>query len=132
MTPLTKDTPRDYELGEINAHVIHSGTRIYEGAAVGADAEGYARALQKGDRFLGFCEQQVAFEAGNERVRVKAVGNIKLSVPSVTRVDFGKSVFAESDNHFTLISDNNSFIGKIYRVESEGVCIVAFDAALQY
>ena len=130
MTLLTKDTPRDYELGEVNAHLIAAGTRIYEGAAVGMDGEGYARSLQKGDRFLGFCEQQVAFEEGNRHVRVKAAGKITLSLSNVTLGDVGKAVFADGENSFTLTSDQNSFMGRVYRRESEGVAIVAFDATL--
>lgn len=129
MTYLIKDIPRDYELGEVNAYLIAEHVVIYEGAAVGADNRGYARPLEAGDLFLGFCEQQAAYNAGNERVRVKAQGKIKLSVENVTLLDIGKAVFATDDNNFTLTPDKNSLIGWVYRVESPGVCIVTFRVA---
>lgn len=131
MTTLSTDTPRDYALGDINEFGVIANDIIYEGAAVGENGAGYARPLQAGDKFLGFCEQNAdntTGAAGDEKVRVVKRGLIKLAVASVASTDIGKPVFASDDNTFVLTQSTNTHIGRVHRVESSGVCIVAFDA----
>jgi hypothetical protein len=131
MTTLVTDTPRAYELGDVNEYGVIATDIIYEGAAVGENGLGYARPLVAGDKFLGFAEQNVdnsTGDAGAYRVRVKTYGKIKLDVGSVTLTDIGKPVFASDDNTFTLTQGSNSYIGRVCRYESAGNCIVAFDA----
>lgn len=131
MTTLATDTPRDYELGYVNEYGVIANDIIYEGAAVGENGSGYARPLQAGDKFLGFAEQNVdnsTGAAGDQRMRVKDIGKVKLDVGSVAITDIGKPVFASDDNTFTLTQGSNSYIGRVCRVESSGVAIVAFDA----
>ena len=131
MTILATDTPRDYELGDINEYGVMANNIIYEGAAVGENGAGYARPLQAGDTFLVFAEQTIdnsTGSAGEQRVRVKTYGKVKLAVSGIAITDIGKPVFASDDNTFTLTQSNNSYIGRVCRVESSGTCIVAFDA----
>lgn len=131
MTTLATDTPRDYELGDINEYGVIANDIIYEGAVVGENGAGYARPLQAGDTFLGFAEQTIdnsTGAAGELRVRVKTYGKVKLAVSGATITDIGKPVFASDDNTFTLTQGTNSYIGRVCRVESSGICIVAFDA----
>ena len=131
MTTLAKDTPRDYELGELNEFPVIATDIIYEGAAVGINGSGYARPLVAGDKFLGFCEQNVdnsTGAAGDKRARVRIAGLAKLNVGSVAITDVGKPVFASDDDTFTLTQSTNSYIGRVHRFEATGVCIVAFDA----
>ena len=131
MTTLAVDKPRDYEIGELNEFPVIATDIIYEGAAVGLNGSGYARPLVAGDKFLGFCEQNVdnsTGAAGDKRVRVRIAGQAKLNVGSVAITDVGKPVFASDDDTFTLTQSTNSYIGRVHRFESTGVCIVAFDA----
>src|SRR3990167_742490 len=131
MTTLAKDTPRDYELGQINEFPVIATDIIYEGAAVGLNGSGYARPLTAGDKFLGFCEQLAdnsTGAAGDKKVRVAVEGKIKLSISGLAITDVGKPVFASDDDTFTLTQSTNSFIGRVHRYESSGVGIVEFDA----
>lgn len=131
MTTLAKDTPRDYELGEMNEFPVIASDIIYEGAAVSLNGSGYARPLTAGDKFLGFAEQNVDNSigaAGDKRVRVRTHGLVRLSVGSVAITDVSKPVFASDDDTFVLTQSTNTHIGRVHRFESSGVCVVAFDA----
>lgn len=129
---LTQAASRDYELGELNEFLVWEKTLIYEGAAVGLTPEGDARPLQAGDRFVGFAEDNADNREGEQsdhRVRVKHRGKITLSIDGLQRNHVGQPIFASDDNTFTLIAEHHSRIGVVYRVESEGVGIVAFNAS---
>lgn len=123
MIVLTRDKPREYEVGSVNEFGILPGI-IYEGAAVGDNGEGRARSLMAGDKFLGFCEQITR----GETVRVKSNGLIQLPVAGVTHASFGVPVYASGEDTFTLIATDNSLIGKIYRVLANDHAIVAFNS----
>lgn len=130
MATLAVDTPRVYELGDLNSFPVIAADIIYEGAAVGLDGSGDARPLTAGDKFVGFCIQNTdnsTGAAGAVRVQVKTHGEIQLAVGSAAATDVGKAVYASDDNTFVLTASTNSFIGVIKRWVSSGVAIVAFD-----
>ncbi len=128
---LSANASRVYELGEINELPVKASTKIYEGAAVGDDGTGYVRGLVAGDMFRGFAEAQAdnsSGDAGDINVRVNILGKIKLAITSLSIKDVGKNVYASDDGTFTLIGLTNTLIGTVYRYESSGVGLVAFDA----
>lgn len=132
MTTLATDTPRDYQLGEIEEYPVIASDIIFEGAAVGENASGYARPLVAGDAFLGFAERKAdnsAGAAGAVRVRVKTRGRIKLAVASLAITDNDRvAVYASDDNAFTKTPTANSKIGWVSRFISTGIGIVDFEA----
>ena len=130
MTALTKDTNRTYELGNINELPVIGGAIIYQGAAVGSNASGYAQSLQTSDLFLGFAEDHCDNSAGSDgekNIRVRRKGAVLLEIPEVTLADLGKSVYATDDNSFTL-SSGYAYIGTISRIDSSGIALVEFSA----
>lgn len=130
MATLAKDTPRAYELGDQNDLPVIQADIIYEGAAVGL-SNGYARPLNAGDAFQGFCIQNVDNSLGangDVYVRVKTRGEIQLAVANAAITDVGKAVYASDDDTFVLTATSNSYVGKIKRFVSTGVVVVAFDA----
>lgn len=131
MTTLAVDTPRVFDLGNVNEYPVIAADIIYEGAAVGDNATGYVRPLVAGDSFRGFAESNVdnsLGSAGDKRVRVLTQGKVQLSVASLTITDVGKPVYASDDNTFTLTRSTNSYIGRVHRFVSSGVGVIAFDA----
>lgn len=127
---LAVDTPRDYELGEINSVPVKASICIYEGAAVGL-VSGYARGLTAGDPFVGFAERKADNSAtatdGYIRCRVIKKGKVKLSITAVAVTDVGKGVFASADGTFTLTPSTNTRIGNVHRYVTTDTCIVDFD-----
>lgn len=132
MPPLSENTPRAYQVGEHEEYPVRASSRIYEGAAVGEDAAGYARPLTAGDAFLGFA----VFEANNSaglagaiRTEVKKKGNIVVDVvgTSITSND-RPAVYASDDGTFTLTVGSNTKIGYVSRWISGTKCVVEFDA----
>ena len=128
---LSADTPRVYELGDINSLPVKASWKVFEGAAVGIDAaSGYARGLCAGDAFAGFCIQNAdnaTGSSGDVRVQVKTHGEVQLPVTNVAITDIGKPVYASDDDTFVLTAMSNSYIGKVKRFVSTGVAVVAFD-----
>jgi len=132
MTTLAGNVARSYMLGEVAEYPVIASDIIYEGAAVGENAAGYARPLVAADPFLGFAESKVdnaAGAAGDKTVRVKNRGKIQLAIASIaiTANDRPK-VYASDDNTFTLTSTDNTLIGTVYQWVSTGIAIVEFDA----
>lgn len=132
MTTLAVDTPRDYQVGEIEEYPVIAADIIYEGAAVGENASGYSRPLVAGDPFQGFAEQNAdnsAGLAGAVNVRVKTRGRLVLAIAALAiTANDRPAVYASDDNAFTLTAGSNSLIGYVSRWVSTGVAVVEFDA----
>jgi hypothetical protein len=129
MTALTKDISRIYELGDISEIPVKGGVMIFQGAAVGGNGIGYAKPLQIGDLFLGFAEECVdnlTSPDGTKNIRIRKRGSILLDIPGVTLAAITKSVYATDDNNFTLVPNNSCYIGKISRIEANGLALVEF------
>lgn len=134
MTTLAADKPRDYQTSDYEEYPVIASDIIYEGAAVGENASGYARPLAAGDVFLGFAESKVdnsSGSAGDKRVRVKTRGKIRLPISTLAiTANDRPAVYASDDDTFTLASTSNSLIGFVHRWVSTGIGIIEFDAAL--
>ena len=129
MTTLAVDKARPIELGSINELPVVAADIIYEGAAVGDNASGYARPLVAGDPFRGFAESRAdnaLGAAGAVRVRTRSQGLIQLPIASLAITDVGKDVFASDDDTFTLTQGANTRIGYVHRFVETGIGIVAF------
>lgn len=135
MTTLATDAPRVYEVNldpDFDEAPAVATDIIYEGAAVGDNASGYARPLVAGDAFWGFahtrCDNSTG-AAGAKRVKLRQRGNIQLTVVGASAVtDKDNAVYASDDNTFTLSSTGNTQIGKVKRWVSGTTCVVAFEA----
>lgn len=132
MATLSKNTPRPMMLGELEDYPVIAADIIYEGAAVGENAAGYARPLVAADPFLGFAEFKAdnsLGSAGDINVNVRQRGRIQLPISglAITAND-RPAVYASDDDTFTLTATSNSKIGHVSRWVSTGVAIVEFDA----
>lgn len=132
MATLTKDTPRDYSVGDIEEYPVIADDIIYEGAAVGEDTNGYSRPLEAGDVFQGFAEKKAdnaGGAAGAVNVRVKSRGRIYAAIAAIAiTANDRPAVYMSDDNVFTLTVGSNSLIGYVSRWVATGYAIVEFDA----
>lgn len=132
MTTLASAKSRDYSLGDIEEYPVVATDIIYQGAAVGENASGYARPLVAGDAFLGFADRTVdnsAGAAGDKRVRVKTRGRVTLPITSIAiTANDRPPVYASDDDTFTLTATSNSLIGFVSRWIATGSVVVEFDA----
>lgn len=132
MTTLAADKPREFLLGDMAEYPVIASDIIYEGAAVGENASGYARPLAAADPFLGFAQRTVdnsAGAAGAKTVVVKRKGVIKLPISglAITANDRPK-VYASDDDTFTLTSTDNTLIGTVLQWIETGYAFVEFNA----
>jgi hypothetical protein len=135
MATLDADKARDYELGDVNEFPVIADDIIYEGAAVGDNASGYARPLVAGDPFRGFAESNADNEggsAGDVNVRVIRKGKAKLTITGIAITDVGKVVYASDDDTFTLTEGSNTPIGYVYRYVGSNTCVVAFSDEVDF
>ena len=130
MTKLLDDISRTYELGNINNHPVLAGEKIYEGAVVGLDENGYARPLVAGDKFVGFADRFVDNTNGSDgevSIAVRDQGKIVLDIEGLSLNNVGQEIYASDDNSFTLEEEGNTYIGVISRVIGSEV-LVSFSA----
>lgn len=135
MTTLAQDKPRAFGISEPqspNELPVVATDIIYEGAAVGDNASGYARPLVAGDSFLGFAREQAdnaSGAAGAVKVKLWEKGKIEIAVTGATGPgDVGENVYATDDDTFTMTSSGASSIGKIARHVTGTICVVQFEA----
>lgn len=122
--------PRDYELGDVGEYPMVRDHLILEGYAVGIDEHGFARTIQLGDQFIGFCEQtsdNTCGLDGDRFVRVRQCGKVKLPIEDIDHSKIGSLVYIDANHHFTLVSEKNTPIGWIIRMDSPGYAIVSFE-----
>jgi hypothetical protein len=131
MTTLAADVVREKLLGEEMDYPVIASDIIYQGAAVGEDANGYARPLQAGDTFLGFAigkADNASGSAGDISVRVETRGKYRLTVAGATAITANDHpiVYASDDATFTLTAGSNTPIGRVVKWLASTDCIVEF------
>lgn len=102
---LTRDDVPTYHVGPHEGYPVEGGVRIFQGAAVGITAAGFARPLLGGDAFVGFVDDGDGVD------------------------NTGPPVYASDDNTFTLTSTGNSLVGRVSRFNQGPQCVIAFQAA---
>lgn len=133
MTTLAADSLREFQLGDEDDYPVIAADIIYQGAAVGENASGYARPLEAGDPFLGFALSQAdnsSGAAGDLNVRVLRRGLVRLTVDGATGVTANDRpiVYASDDATFTLTASTNTPIGRVSRWIASTDVVVEFDA----
>jgi hypothetical protein len=131
MTTLAKDTPRAYEVGDINEFPVIASDIIYEGAAVGlVKASGHAQPITSADKFVGFAEKKADNSSGAAaaiNVRVVRKGAAVLAVTGAVITDIDQPVYASDDNTFSFIKTSSVFIGFFRRFTASGYGVVEWD-----
>jgi hypothetical protein len=137
MAALSANSKRNFEYGGEDVYddlPVLNAVTVYEGSAVGESVStGHCRALVAADTFRGFATRKADNSSGAAaaiNVRVRRKGAVELAITGVTGVgDLGATVYADSDNDFTLTTSSNTAIGKIVRWVSSTTCVVYFEAA---
>ena len=125
---LSKDTPRAYELGDINELPMTASATIYEGSAVGISS-GYASALADGYRFAGFALEKAVESsgvAGAKTVKVIEKGKMQVTLASVAVTDVGSKVYMSDDGTFTLTASPGELVGRVVRYVTTDTCVIEF------
>lgn len=132
MAQLSANKKRTYGEVSINELPVKAASIIYEGSAVGIDSSvGYARQLNAGDQFAGFCLQKVDNASGAGAavsVKVQAKGFVVAALTTAA-TDQGKAVYMSDGDTFTLTQGANTHVGSVYRIIDSSNCIVAFEAS---
>lgn len=113
-------------------HEVAASTTIYAGSAIGDNGSGYARALQAGDKFLGFASEDCdnsSGSAGDKRVKNADRGIIKAAVGSLARTDINAAVYMSDDSTFTKTSSSNSRVGTVVGYIDSTYAWVEFEIA---
>lgn len=130
MTTLAVDTPRVFELGDMNELV--AAAAIKEGAfvcAVKADGTAAVGTVAISTHsFAGVAERGVASGA---KVRLRTRGKIVMPVTGASAASVGAIVYMSDDNALTLTAGTNVPVGYVSRHISSTSCLVEFSATAE-
>jgi hypothetical protein len=138
MAALTSDTNTEYSLGDLLSMPVAAARRIFAGALVCADADGYAVPAQDaaGLLFAGVATAQADNTAGADgdvSVVVRRRGRYRLaSASALDQSALGARLYAVDDQ---TVADaeavaNDVLVGVADKVESAGECWVSIDSAV--
>ncbi len=138
MTALTSDRNTEYSLGDLLSMPVAAGARVFAGALVCSNADGYAvRASDTaGLVFEGVATAQADNRTGADgdvRVVVRRRGRYLLdSASALDQSALGAQVYAADDHTVAAAADvtNTVAVGVIDRVEAADECWVSIDAAV--
>lgn len=129
---LSADTPRVYELGDVNELTVASGVTIFEGAFVFAlKADGTAVVASPAISTHAFAGLAIQGATAGNRVRLKDRGKVQMPVTGASAASVGTIVYASDDNTLTLTASTNVPVGYVSRHVTSTTCIVEFRATVQ-
>ncbi|MGB5063527.1 MAG: capsid cement protein [Candidatus Competibacter sp.] len=130
--PLSEDTLRRFEIGDINELVVAAGATIFEGAFVFALKADFTAVVDSPaistHQFAGVATKHAS---AGERVRLKHRGWIEMPVTGASAASAGAVVYASDDNTLTLTAGTNPPVGYIHRHVNGTTCIVEFRSTIE-
>ncbi len=132
MAPLTQSIEVDHYVDqELRTYAIRATTKIFKGAMVGIDSNGYARGLVAGDRFVGMAYEEkdnLAGANGALKLRIQTLGDFELPMGTATQANLGRPVFASDDATLTFTASGNTYIGVLVDVPATGRALLRIDS----
>jgi len=130
--PLSANTLRRFEIGDVNEFTVATGVTIYEGAFVFAlKADSTAVVASPAISTHQFAGVAIKPASAGERVRVKHRGMIEMPVTGASAASAGAIVYASDDTTLTLTAGTNPPVGTVHRHVSGTTCIVEFRATAE-
>lgn len=129
---LSADTPRVYELGDVNELTVAATVTIYEGAFVFAlKADGTAVVASPALSTHAFAGIAIQGATAGNRVRIKDRGKVVMAVTGASAASVGAIVYASDDNTLTLTASTNVPVGYVSRHITSTTCLVEFRATAE-
>lgn len=129
---LSADTPRTYELGDINELTVAATVTVYEGAFVFAlKADGTAVVASPAISTHAFAGIAIEKATAGNRVRLKDRGKIIMPVTEASAASVGAIVYASDDGTLTLTASTNVPVGYVSRHVTSTTCVVEFRATAE-
>lgn len=129
---LSADTPRTYELGDINELTVAASVTVYEGAFTFAlKADGTAVVASPAISTHAFAGIAIEKATAGNRVRVKDRGKVVMPVTGASAASVGTIVYASDDGTLTLTASTNVPVGYVARHVTSTTCIVEFRATAE-
>lgn len=129
---LAADTPRKYEIGDVNDLTVDTGVTIYEGAFVFAKkADGTAVVASPAISTHAFAGIAIRGATAGNKVHLKESGKVEMAVTGASAASVGAIVYASADDTLTLTASTNVPVGVVHRHVSSTTCIVAFKSSAE-
>lgn len=129
---LAADTPRKYEIGDVNDLTVDTGVTIYEGAFVFAKkADGTAVVASPAISTHAFAGIAIRGATAGNKVHLKESGKVEMPVTGASAASVGAIVYASDDGTLTLTASTNVPVGVVHRHVSSTTCIVAFKSSAE-
>jgi hypothetical protein len=102
---------------ELRSFPMAASTKMYKGAFVGLQQDGYVRGLVAGDRFCGIAYEELdntGGGSGEREIRAMTVGDFALPLIGVQETDRLKEVYATDDETLSLSAGpKSSYVGHV-------------------
>jgi predicted RecA/RadA family phage recombinase len=129
---LSADTPRVYELGNINELTVAANVTVYEGAFTFAlKADGTAVVASPAISTHSFAGIALEKATAGNRVKVRDRGKVQMPVTGASAASVGAIVYASADDTLTLTASTNVPVGTVSRHVTSTTCIVEFRASAE-
>lgn len=129
---LSADTPRTYELGEVNELTVASGVTIYEGAFTFAlKADGTAVVASPAISTHSFAGIAIEKATAGNKARLKDRGKVVMAVTGASAASVGAIVYASADDTLTVTASTNVPVGYVSRHITSTTCLVEFRATAE-
>jgi predicted RecA/RadA family phage recombinase len=130
--PLSADTPRIYELGDVNELTVDTGVTVFEGAFTFAKkADGTAVVASPAISTHAFAGIAIEKATAGNNVRLKDRGKVVMPVTGASAASVGAIVYASADDTLTVTASTNVPVGYVSRHISGTTCVVEFRATAE-
>lgn len=129
---LSADTPRVYELGDVNELTVAATVTVYEGALTFAlKADGTAVVASPAISTHAFAGIAIEKATAGNRVRLKDRGKVVMPVTGASAASVGAIVYASDDGTLTVTASTNVPVGTVARHVTSTTCLVEFRATAE-
>ena len=132
---LAKDTQLPVHEGSYADHPVLTNVKIYEGAVVSVDANGFAKPYAGTDTFFAGIARKQADNTGGANGAIKVqvrrdVHHREVTLASAAQADVGDLLYASDDGTFTKTSTSNLLVGRIHAFVKANTIIARFEPSV--
>lgn len=112
---------------ELRSFAVAGTKRIYKGAFLSFDANGYVEPLVAGNKCVGLAYEEIDNTSGadgDKSVRAYTLGDFAHALAGAALTDIGSAVYASADDVLTLTGTANMYVGHAIDVPSGGNIIL--------
>ena len=126
---MSRDLAR-YVDQELRSFPLAAGARVFRGAWVETNPDGFLRPVAGDGVFAGLAYEDAdnsTGEAGDQSARVYTCGDFRAALIGATQADIGRRVYATDDDTLTFDPQSATPVGRVEGIEATGQIVVRIE-----